>query len=842
MSRMKNSVSRRATVATILVVAALCAFVVCACAQETNVSRAIREVPRENITTIPEPATWRVFLVGAQHYRQGIPKLQYTDNDVEELRKSFIQLGVNPDNMVVMVKGQEDFDLVPTKDNIERQFQKFVGRLDKNSLVFCYLSGHGFSVSEPDDSEPGKKKVRSYFAPLDAERKMLVNAKGESKRGMTIETSASSDSGVAPDRELSVTESLCRSSVSIDDMLALLAAAGAHFTWFNVDACAQYLGSRDVPETDFLNVVNIPPGALYFQGCEDGKYSYEGVDWRVLDVTDPNGEIKNDPRVKHGLFTKSLIEALNHYLTKSENRTLADANTDGEITLREVVNYVQTHVDQDAVQYFRSSQKPQIRVNKESVLDDFILFKDLPVNGFSNADWNEGRSYLEEARRLKDADDLKGANAAIRKAQEKLRGYKEVDAEARELQTLYDAQMAQERYKKAQDAFNAGRFEDALAEIKTALDPTPNDPEVKRQYEEFQSKVEAELAKKAEQEKRKQADSDYEIAVSNFNRGRIQLAYDDVNNALKLFPNDEKYKAFKWQVIGRAQELGIKLTEAGEEKPAVAEPSKPQATETASAKPESPPSGGVSESNPAPEPSSRKAGSLRVITIAGVKVNFRWCPAGEFMMGSPSSEAGRYDDETQHKVKISRGFWLAETETTQELWHAVMGANPSRFKGADLPVEQVSWDDCQEFIKKLNSNARSGLHFQLPSEAHWEYACRAGTRGAYNVSGASLDSLAWCSGNSDSKTHKVGTKKANAWGFYDMFGNVWEWCSDWYGGYPSGDATDPTGPKNGSSRVYRGGCWYSESRGCRSADRDWNTPVNRLYSLGFRLELTDASK
>ena len=227
-----------------------------------------------------------------------------------------------------------------------------------------------------------------------------------------------------------------------------------------------------------------------------------------------------------------------------------------------------------------------------------------------------------------------------------------------------------------------------------------------------------------------------------------------------------------------------------------------------------------------------KPGDVKVVSIAGFDVRFRWCPPGEFMMGS--REVERYDDETQHKVRISRGFWLAETETTQELWHAVMGANPSDFKGNDLPVEQVSWDDCQEFIKKLNSNARSGLHFQLPSEAHWEYACRAGTRGAWNVSVGSLDSLAWYRGI---ETHKVGTKKANAWGLYDMLGNVWEWCSDLYDDYPSGDATDPTGPKSGSLRVIRGGGWYYTSRGCRSAGRDGYTPVLRDDGLGFRLEL-----
>ena len=239
---------------------------------------------------------------------------------------------------------------------------------------------------------------------------------------------------------------------------------------------------------------------------------------------------------------------------------------------------------------------------------------------------------------------------------------------------------------------------------------------------------------------------------------------------------------------------------------------------------------------------SRPADDVLTVKIAGVKTNFRWCPPGEFMMGSPESEEGRDEDETRHNVKISRGFWLAEVETTQELWQKVTGSNPSYFKGNKLPVEFVSWNDCQSFIEKIQQYAPNGMRFQLPSEAHWEYACRAGTTGRYNVPGASLDSLAWYSENSNIRTHPVGGKSPNSWGLYDMHGNVWEWCSDWYGDYPGGEATYLTGSKNGSGRVSRGGGWSSASRNCRSAIRRRYTPELRDGSLGFRLELTDASK
>ncbi|MBP5320757.1 MAG: formylglycine-generating enzyme family protein, partial [Kiritimatiellae bacterium] len=155
--------------------------------------------------------------------------------------------------------------------------------------------------------------------------------------------------------------------------------------------------------------------------------------------------------------------------------------------------------------------------------------------------------------------------------------------------------------------------------------------------------------------------------------------------------------------------------------------------------------------------------------------------------------------------------------------------NPSRYKGDNLPVEQVSWEDCQEFIAK--GNKELGLEFRLPTEAEWEYACRAGTTGAYGGTGG-LDEMGWYSNNSGSKTHSVGQKKPNAWGLYDMHGNVWEWCADWYDDYPPGSVTDPTGPAFGGNRVLRGGGWCNLALHCRSAYRLRDLPGGRY---GFRL-------
>ena len=227
----------------------------------------------------------------------------------------------------------------------------------------------------------------------------------------------------------------------------------------------------------------------------------------------------------------------------------------------------------------------------------------------------------------------------------------------------------------------------------------------------------------------------------------------------------------------------------------------------------------------------------------GATMEMLWCPPGEFMMGSPETEEGREDDESLHRVRLTKGFWLGKYPVTQKQWESVMGNNPSHSKGDNLPVEQVSWNDCQGFISKVN--ALLSCCARLPTEAEWEYACRAGTTTAYFWGNALNGDKANCNGNYPCgtkttgqylyKTTPVGHYGVNAWGFADMHGNVWEWCADSYGDYPSGNATDPTGPASGGNRVMRGGSWISYARGCRSASRDGRYPSLRNDDCGFRL-------
>ena len=256
----------------------------------------------------------------------------------------------------------------------------------------------------------------------------------------------------------------------------------------------------------------------------------------------------------------------------------------------------------------------------------------------------------------------------------------------------------------------------------------------------------------------------------------------------------------------------------------------------------------------------------------GTQIDMVWIPPGKFEMGSPEGETGRFDNEgPQHRVTISRGFWMGKYEVTQSLWYRIMKSNPSAFKGAgtNAPVENVSWNDCQEFCCKTNQiirDKRPGEEFRLPTEAEWEYACRAETKTALYTgtltilgvnNGIELNEIAWYGGNSgvphawgcDSSkwkqkqnghtragTHPVGEKKANAWGLHDMIGNVWEWCSDAVRAYTTDDVTDPIGPSSGSF-VRRGGSWSAGAWGCRCATRYDHSPELRLGDYGLRVVL-----
>ena len=213
--------------------------------------------------------------------------------------------------------------------------------------------------------------------------------------------------------------------------------------------------------------------------------------------------------------------------------------------------------------------------------------------------------------------------------------------------------------------------------------------------------------------------------------------------------------------------------------------------------------------------------------------NMVYVSGGTFIMGGDESS----DQTPTHSVTLS-SYYICKYEVTQALWRAVMGSNPSKFKGDNLPVEQVSWNDCQTFIDRLNNY--TGRNFRLPTEAEWEFAARGGNYSRhYKYSGSNyISDVAWYGDNSGDRTHPVGTKQANELGLYDMSGNVWEWCSDWYGSYSSYSQTDPIGPNNGSNRMDSGGCWGNFAKRCRPAYRSYGTPGYRDHGRGLRLVLS----
>lgn len=260
------------------------------------------------------------------------------------------------------------------------------------------------------------------------------------------------------------------------------------------------------------------------------------------------------------------------------------------------------------------------------------------------------------------------------------------------------------------------------------------------------------------------------------------------------------------------------------------------------------------------------------LVVRGVRQRMRWIPWGRFRMGSPEAEAGRYENETPHDVELTRGYWMGDTPCTQELWTAIVGSNPSRFPSPQRPVEQVAWTDVVDTFMHALNEAAPGFAGRLPTEAEWERACRAGTttatyagdllfKGENNV--PILDGIGWYTGNcgrdfdlqgkgyyiksipekqfndGEGGTRVVGKKAPNAYGLYDMIGNVWEWCSDRFGDYDvrtDGEALiDPLGSQEGGGRVIRGGSWGSGARFCRAACRGGGSPEYRNGNLGFRL-------
>ena len=256
----------------------------------------------------------------------------------------------------------------------------------------------------------------------------------------------------------------------------------------------------------------------------------------------------------------------------------------------------------------------------------------------------------------------------------------------------------------------------------------------------------------------------------------------------------------------------------------------------------------IIENIPQPQSSEKQEGchaeaEVRTFNVNGVSFDMILVKGGTFSMGNEEKGflSGLFsileDDRPLHNVVLTRDYYMGKSQVTQSLWKAVMGSNPSYFKGDDRPVERVSWNDCQEFISKLNEI--TGMKFRLPTEAEWEFAARGGNKSKhYKYSGSdNLDDVAWYDDNKNGGTHDVMTKLPNELGLFDMSGNVYEWCYDWFAYYDAKSQANPTGAASGSKRVNRGGCWFSFAQSCRLSSRDYLLPIGRHNNIGLRLAL-----
>ena len=273
-------------------------------------------------------------------------------------------------------------------------------------------------------------------------------------------------------------------------------------------------------------------------------------------------------------------------------------------------------------------------------------------------------------------------------------------------------------------------------------------------------------------------------------------------------------------------------------KPKTEQAAKPTPAKKKTNQPAKPNNGQRSNAASTSASSSHQTILSQTFTANGVSFDMMYVKGGTFTMGGTSEQGSDAcdDEKPTHRVTLST-YYIGKYEVTQALWKAVMGNNPSNWKGDNLPVEKVSWNDCQDFIRKLN--ALTGKNFRLPTEAEWEFAARGGnnSRGYKYAGSNNIGDVAWYGGNSGSKTHAVGTKSPNELGIYDMSGNVWEWCQDWKGSYSSASQTNPTGASSGSYRVLRGGSWFYYAWRCRSSHRNGGTPGYRDGN-GIRLVLS----
>ncbi len=565
-----------------------------------------------------------------------------------------------------------------------------------------------------------------------------------------------------------------------------IGACSAKFKWVIVDACRTNHTARDVFDGDLWNSIGelkAAKGSLWFQSCGLNQKSYE---IKFIE----NGQTKN-----HGLFT--------WYFCEGAKGKAADKF--GKISPRTLFNYACKKIQDECGGNCAIRQQPLFSCD------------DLSSDNFVFVDLSEAPAY--RAKRLYDEASALCVGGKYEQAQEKIGEAIKIEPNNTEYKKLEVRVKVGVHINKGLRYFPKHKYAEAKREAELALELDPENQDalaLKEAANNPASKpvpTEPIRPPKVESEPKRPRKVDRAAAaiIVAFMTTELCLWLSDSSRRLdnSLLPNYEEAIKDGEVVVSPPVEVATSVDDASVGSvPSIESDGDESKLELREA-----------------DFKQTEPGSRAVLTYNGIEFAFRYCPSGSFTMGSPSDEEGRYDDETQREVNIGEGFWIFETETTQEQWDAVGVKKEEEciFKGANLPVGNVSWNESDSFIKELNSLnvAPAGWRFALPSEEQWEYVCRAGTTGS--TYGVPLDDAAWYKDNSGDKPHEVGTKKPNKWGVYDMLGNVLEWTSSKYEG--------------GSWFVFRSSCWDIEAQFCRPASRGAAAPTFCLGDLGFRAVL-----
>ncbi len=577
--------------------------------------------------------------------------------------------------------------------------------------------------------------------------------------------------------------------VSLDDILDRVASSPARFKWICVDACRNVISSRRGLFDGDLRLSEVPQGLWFTQSCSEGEYSYEG-----------SGSGKYEGEVRNGLFTRALLDAIDGELA-------ADDDQDCTVTLGELQSYVERRVSDDAKRFFNGDQNPTFTAVGEDLnkIKKSPIFPDLPIHGYPGKDWREGRKLVSESETLRDEGDYETALAKINEALKLLKDAEDIIEKKIELLQRLNPEPGAVLYAQALAAYKNRDYTLAFAMADAAL---KNEPE-REEYAELREKARpfvsggSDPSGGAFQEAQRRFELARRAEDPVESKSQLTIAKVKMEQALAEAPQQVERRLL-------ADFINYKLTEKQ--------------------------GGGDAPNSTAP---THAPGEAKTVEIAGIPTVFHWCPPGTEVLSRPDGSAPWRS--TTRSVTLTQGYWMAETETSQRLWQAVMGSNPSAFQGDDLPVESVTLAECHEFVKRLNASgyAPEGCFFALPTEAQWERACRAGTTTAFWW-GDRLEDGEGCVNARDYSSDPVGTPdifpfndgykttapvdslRANPWGFKHISGNVSEFCFDRFSEAWRDDflTTDPYYyDVNGYAGVSRGGSFRSNFGAVKSGSR-----------------------